>query len=163
MDSHDRKTLMLWSSGGMFVACITIVLSQLGNFSNITALVAVNAFVTFYEIGLGAIPFLIVAEMFDAKYVAVTMPVCSELNWVCSFLVCLLFPSMSKLLGAYSFLPFAAILAASFVFALTAMPETQGTTPEQLLLRNSAIVYQPNKEVAASSDAAFTSRQRKSR
>jgi hypothetical protein len=84
--------------------------------------------------------------MFDAKYVAVAMSVCSQLNWVCSFLVCLLFPSMAESLGAYSFLPFAVILAASFVFALTVMPETRGTTPEQLLLRNSSIVYQPNKE-----------------
>jgi SP family facilitated glucose transporter-like MFS transporter 3 len=146
MDSHGRRTLILWSSGGMFVSCITIVLSQLGYFNNITALLAVNAFVAFYEIGLGPIPFLMVAEMFDAKYVAVAMSVCSQLNWVCSFVVCVLFPSMAELLGAYSFLPFAAILAASFVFALTVMPETRGTTPEELLLRNSSIVYEPNKE-----------------
>ena len=34
------------------------------------ALLAVMAYVSFFEIGLGPIPWLIVAEMLDAKYVA---------------------------------------------------------------------------------------------
>jgi hypothetical protein len=47
----------------------------------------VMAFVFFFEIGLGPIPWLIVAEMFDNKYVATAMSVSSQVNWACNFLV----------------------------------------------------------------------------
>jgi len=151
MDRCGRRTLILWSAGGMFFSCIIIILSLLHYFSNIFALLAVNAYVSFFEIGLGPIPWLIVAEMFDAKYVAVAMSACSQLNWACNFLVGLGFPYMNEYLGPYSFLPFAAVLAATFMFALTVLPETQGTSPEELateMVRNasSGVIYQTNTE-----------------
>ncbi len=133
MDSSGRRTLILWSSGGMFLSCVVIVLSLLGYFSNILALVAVNTYVTFFEIGLGPIPWLIVAEMFEGKYVATAMSLCSQLNWACNFVVGLVFPYMKQYLGPWSFGPFALILAFCFLYAWFVLPETQGTTPEQLI------------------------------
>ena len=44
------------------------------------ALLAVMGFVFFFEIGLGPIPWLIVAEMFDQKYVATAMSVSSQVR-----------------------------------------------------------------------------------
>ena len=157
MDSYGRRTLILWSSGGMFFACIVIVLSLLGVFNNLLALVAVNVYVIFFEIGLGPIPWLIVAEMFEGKYVAVAMSACSQLNWACNFIIGLVFPYMNLYLGPYSFGPFAAVLALTFVFALTILPETQGTTPEDLVAemvrRNSkSVVYQVNDDDAGAID-----------
>ena len=135
----------------MFFSCVLIVLALLGILSNMVALLAVNIYVIFFELGLGPVPWLIVAEMFDAKYVATAMSTCSQVNWACNFIVGLVFPYMNKYLGPYSFGPFAAILA--FVFGYTALmlPETQGTTPEELaaemVRRNSmSVVYEPNAE-----------------
>jgi MFS transporter, SP family, solute carrier family 2 (facilitated glucose transporter), member 3 len=151
MDSCGRRSLILWSSGGMFLSCVVIVLALLGYFNNILALVAVNVYVIFFELGLGPIPWLIVAEAFEAKYVAVAMSVCSQLNWACNFIIGLIFPYLNEYLGPYSFVPFAAVLACTFVFAWTVLPETQGTTPEDLLAemtrRNSkSVVYQVNPD-----------------
>jgi MFS transporter, SP family, solute carrier family 2 (facilitated glucose transporter), member 3 len=151
MDTCGRRSLILWSSGGMFLSCIVIVAALLGYFDKFLALVAVNVYVSFFEIGLGPIPWLIVAETFDAKYVAVAMSVCSQLNWVCDFIIGLIFPSMKVHLGSYSFLPFAVVLACTFMFALLVLPETQGTTPEELMAemarRNSkSIVYEANNK-----------------
>lgn len=56
MDRCGRKTLIVWSSAGMFVSCIIIVLSLLGTFNKMVALVAVGAYVTFFELGMGPIP-----------------------------------------------------------------------------------------------------------
>jgi hypothetical protein len=81
MDSCGRKLLILRSSGGMFLACILLVLSLLEFFNNIMALLAVNIYVCFFEIGLGPIPWLIVAKMFEGKYAAVAMPMCIQVNW----------------------------------------------------------------------------------
>lgn len=50
MDKCGRRTLILWSSGGMFLSCIVIVLSLLGYFNHIVALLAVNGFVAFFEV-----------------------------------------------------------------------------------------------------------------
>ena len=100
---------------------------------------------------------LIVAEMFDGKYVAVAMSICSQMNWACNFIIGLVFPYMNKYLGAYSFGPFATVLAITFVFALTVLPETQGTTPDELIQemtrRNSrSMVYEVNEEDAGAID-----------
>jgi MFS transporter, SP family, solute carrier family 2 (facilitated glucose transporter), member 3 len=153
MDRCGRKTLILWSAGGMFLSCLVIVASLLGYFSNILALVAVNAYVIFFELGLGPIPWLIVAEMFSAKYVAAAMSASSQVNWACNFMIGFVFPYMTKYLGPYSFGPFAAVLLGVFCFAWFILPETQGTTPEQLAAEmtktlSQAVVYQPNVEGA---------------
>jgi SP family facilitated glucose transporter-like MFS transporter 3 len=157
MDSCGRKSLILWSSGGMFVSCIVVVLSLLGYFNNILALVAVNVYVIFFEIGLGPIPWLIVAEMFEGKYVAIAMSLCSQLNWLCNFIIGMVFPYMNLYLGPYSFFPFAVILAFVFFYAFLILPETQGKTPDELVAemarRNSqSMVYEVNEEEAGAID-----------
>ncbi len=153
MDSTGRRSLLLWSSGGMFLSCMIMVLALKGVLGNMFALLAVNMYVFFFEIGLGPIPWLIVAEMFDGKYVTVAMSLCSQLNWGCNFIVGMVFPYMNAYLGPYSFFPFAVILAATFLFTLFILPETQGKTPEdmvaELVRRNSqSMVYEINEEDA---------------
>jgi len=153
MDSTGRRSLILWSAGGMFISCILLVLALLGLLNNMFALLAVNIYVFFFEIGLGPIPWLIVAEMFDGKYVTVAMSLCSQLNWGCNFIVGMVFPYMNAYLGPYSFFPFAVILGLTFIFALFVLPETQGKTPEDLVAdmvrRNSqSMVYEINEEDA---------------
>jgi len=145
MDSCGRRTLLLVSMAGMLFSCLVIVSSLLGYFSNITALVAVNVYVIFFEIGLGPIPWLIVAEMFDGKYVATAMSASSQINWFFNFVVGLVFPYLNKYLGPYSFAPFAMVLFFGFIFTAIWLPETQGTTPEelqaQLIKKNESVVY----------------------
>ena len=93
----------------------------------------------------GPIPWLIVAEMFDAKYVAVAMSASCQLNWACNIIVGLSFPYLVKGLASYSFVPFAIVLLLTFMFTLFVLPETQGTTPEELhealVKKNASSVY----------------------
>lgn len=132
MDRTGRRTLVMWSSGGMFFSCVVIVMALLGYFSKIVALGAVSVYVIFFAIGMGPIPFLMVAEMFDSKYVTVAMGLSSQINFTCNFLVGLFFPAMNEALGAYSFGPFGVVLLLTFLYALIWLPETAGTTPEEL-------------------------------
>lgn len=58
---------------------------------------------------------------------------------------------MNQYLGPYSFAPFGCILLATFVFAATVLPETQGRSPEELAQEmtrtlSQSVVYQPNVE-----------------
>ena len=132
MDSFGRRTLILWSTTGMLVSTIVIIFALLGYLSSNIALFAVNTYVCFFEIGLGPIPWLIVAEMFDAKYVSIAMSAACQLNWACNFIVSFVFPYMVQYLGPFSFLPFTCVLLVTLVFVYYYLPETHGTTPEEL-------------------------------
>ena len=133
MDSCMRKSLLLWSIGGMLLANIVLILSHMGIFHNYVAVGAVNAYVAFYEIGMGPIPWLVIAEMFEMKYVAVTMSFCGQLSWIVNSVAGLIFPAMHELLGKYTFVPFGIALAISFVFSWLFVPETHGRTPQDIV------------------------------
>jgi len=53
MENTNRRTLILWSAGGMLVSSIALVICLLGFFSKISSLFWVIAYVSFFEIGLG--------------------------------------------------------------------------------------------------------------
>lgn len=132
MDSTARRTLLLWSCGGMLVSIVFIVLALLQLVNQWWALAAVMAFVSFFEIGLGPIPWLIVAEMFDAKWVATAMSLSCIVNWLCNFLVGLGFPFLQQWLGPFSFVPFGIMLIATFVYVYAFLPETYGRSVEEI-------------------------------
>lgn len=95
--------------------------------------------------------------MFEAKYVAVAMSICSQLNWACNFIIGLVFPYMNQYLGPFSFGPFALVLLLAFIFAATILPETQGKNPQDLIAemtrRNSRnMVYEVNEDDAGAID-----------
>merc|ERR1712194_569595 len=116
------------------------------------ALGAVASYVTFFAIGLGPIPFLIVAEMFDGKYVTAAMSISLMLNWSCNFFVGRYFPYVNETLGPYSFGPFAVVLLLTFLYAWIWLPETQGVTPEELqadLVKKNAGVTYHNMDIEA--------------
>jgi SP family facilitated glucose transporter-like MFS transporter 3 len=133
MDTSARRDLILWSAGGMLVSTVLLTVILLGYLGlKWVAILAVMSYVAFFEIGLGPIPWLIVAEMFDAKYVATAMSLSCIVNWICNFLVGLLFPYMNESLGAWCFMPFAIVLLATLVFTYTYLPETHGRTVEEI-------------------------------
>lgn len=87
--------------------------------------------------------------MFDGKYVAVAMSISSQVNWACNIVVGIVFPFFVQYLGPYSFVPFAIVLLVCYLFAYFVLPETQGTTPEQLAKAmtrtlSKSMIYEPN-------------------
>ena len=52
MDLTPRRTLILYSSGGMLISTLFIILALNRYLPNYVALVAVMAFVSFFEIGI---------------------------------------------------------------------------------------------------------------
>lgn len=152
MNSTGRKTLILCSSAGMIFSCILVTVALMGIVSNTYAIVAVALYLIFFQIGLGPIPWLIVAEMFDGKYVALVMSLSSQLNWICNSIVGFVFPSLNAALTPYTFVPFIIVLIFTFLFTMFFVPETQGTTPEDLVaeMKESShdMVYSINKETA---------------
>eukprot|EP00752_Nemacystus_decipiens_P004333 g3958.t1 len=133
MDKTGRIPLMMWSTGGMLASTVVVTLSLLGFLPNVVAVFGVMAFVTFFEIGLGPIPWLIVAEMFDAKYVATAMSIACQVNWASNFVVGIGWPYMHQAMGPYSFVTFGSLLLTTFLFTWQYLPETAGRSHAEVL------------------------------
>lgn len=71
--------------------------------------IALLAYVVFYGIGLGPIPFFIGSELFDVGPRPAAMSLGSVFNWGGNFVVGMLFPSLQAAMGPYVFLIFAVI------------------------------------------------------
>ena len=132
MDHMGRRPLMIVSSSGMILSTGLVVAALLGVVPKFVALAAVMGFVSFFEIGLGPIPWLIVAEMFDSKYVASAQSLACQINWFCNFIVGVGFPFLQAFLGPWSFLPFGIVLLACLCFVVQRMPETLNATENDI-------------------------------
>jgi len=66
----------------------------------------VLAYVVFYGIGLGPIPFFIGSELFDVGPRPAAVSLGSVFNWGGNFLVGMMFPSLQDAIGPYVFLVF---------------------------------------------------------
>jgi hypothetical protein len=97
------------------------------------SIVFVLLFVSFFEIGLGAIPWMIGGEMLPEQPRAIGMGLGAAANWIFTTVIALVFPSVQTALGNYSFLPFCVFLAITTVFAYLMVPETKGKSPVELL------------------------------
>ena len=87
---------MIWSCGGALLSTMFLIAALSGLLHSSVALVAVMVFVAVFGIGLGPIPWLIVAEMFDAKYVETAMSISCIVNWSCNFVAGTLISSHAK-------------------------------------------------------------------
>eukprot|EP00053_Salpingoeca_punica_P008839 m.78958 g.78958 ORF g.78958 m.78958 type:complete len:528 (-) comp14770_c0_seq2:332-1915(-) len=97
------------------------------------ALVAVLLYITFFSLGLGAIPWLMMSEIFPAQVRGMASSAAVLLNWSCSFTVTETFESMkSNLTEEGTFWFYSAVCAAGVMYVLLFAPETKGRTLEQI-------------------------------
>lgn len=140
MDRLGRRPLLLMSAGGMFLSCCFLTgflyLSDHSSFDEALvgygAVASILVYVIFFEIGLGPIPWLIVAEIFPAEHRSSAMGLCSGVNWFCNFAVGKWFPAVNGALGDASFVPFALVCLGGLFFTMLYVPETKGKSLEDI-------------------------------
>jgi len=99
IDRAGRKPLLLVGSIGMLATASaltgTLIAKSQPNADasslGILSIVFVLLFVTFFEVGLGAIPWLIGGEMLDEAPRATGMAVAAAVNWLCTTIIGLFF------------------------------------------------------------------------
>ena len=141
IEKLGRRPLILVGEGGMLLSAVVLTAAlvaksaspSLSSTLGPVAIAAVLIFVAFFEIGLGAIPWSIGAELFPENSRGSAMALASVANWSAATLVGFIFPFMQSALGNYSFVPFAVWLAAAMVFTLARVPETKGKSPQELV------------------------------
>ncbi|KAI8062383.1 general substrate transporter [Gongronella butleri] len=131
VDRLGRKLLMVISAAGM---CIFGVLEMIGLLYNLGPLqvVCVMLFVASFAIGLGIIPFIYTAEVYPSYAVGGASSAALAINWLCNFIIGLIFPTLQKACGPYVFLIFAGIAFLTFFFLLAFVLETKNQSIEDI-------------------------------
>jgi SP family facilitated glucose transporter-like MFS transporter 3 len=132
MDRLGRKALLSWSAGGMCGCCVLLTFSLLGTLPGYVTVVAVMLYISFFEIGLGCIPFFLASEMVAPEHLGTVQSISMSSNWFSNFCVGILFPYMNRSLGAYSFVPFAIVLFGTVLYSIFVLPETRGKTWQEV-------------------------------
>ncbi|KAG7205192.1 hypothetical protein KM043_018280 [Ampulex compressa] len=130
MSSLNRRSVLLSSCylcvGCLIILCISIALIHAVTFMPWICTIAVLAYVIFYGIGLGPIPFFIGSEIFDVGPRPAAMALGSVFNWGGNFLVGMAFPTVQALIGPYVFLIFAGCIFMLSQTITIYLPETRG-------------------------------------
>ncbi|XP_011300479.1 solute carrier family 2, facilitated glucose transporter member 1 [Fopius arisanus] len=130
MSRFGRRQLFLTSSASsvacLIILCISLKMIHSAAFMPGLCTIAVLAYVLFYGIGLGPIPYFIGSELFEVGPRPAAMSLGSVCNWGGNFIVGMLFPPLENLMGPLVFLLFAASTILVGLFARQYLPETRG-------------------------------------
>lgn len=131
VDRLGRKILLCGSAVGM---CIFSMLMTVGMHFQISALqvVCIMLFVSSFAVGLGTIPFLITAEVYPTYAVGAASSAALVINWLCNFIIGLIFPALQSACHEYVFLIFTGIAAVVAVFIFIYVPETKQKSIEDI-------------------------------
>lgn len=144
IDKIGRKPFLLTGSIGMTVTLSVIVYAFLnadigptGNLElgeqGITALIAANAYVFFFNLSWGPVMWVMLGEMFPNQIRGSGLAITGFAQWIANFLITWSFPVMLTgigLAGAYGFYAFCAFVSVIFVFKF--LHETKGKELEQM-------------------------------
>ncbi|AGO13122.1 AaceriAFL034Wp [[Ashbya] aceris (nom. inval.)] len=125
VDRLGRRPLLQFSAAAMAVASTLMAAGILLN-SAAVLVVCTFAYIMFFALGFGPIPFLIIAELSSPGTAAVAQSYGIALNWVATFIVGFGFPILNKLIGGYVFAMFGAFAAFMALYVRHRVPETRG-------------------------------------
>jgi SP family sugar porter-like MFS transporter len=145
MDKAGRRILLMISAGGMGLSNFLVAFSfyarsvqpeqmspAFSTFISILALVSLLAYIASFSLGMGAIPWIIMSEIFPAYVKGVAGSVATLVNWFSAYIVTMIFNYMLLWSAAGSFWIFAGECLLTIVFVALYVPETRGRTLEQI-------------------------------
>lgn len=132
IDKLGRRTLLFIGSFGYIAS---LGLCSWAFFSGKVAIVpaCIFAFIAAHAIGQGAVIWVFIAEIFPNRFRATGQSLGSATHWVFAALLTLFFPKMvAAMPPGYVFLFFTGMMVLQLVWVTFMMPETKGTSLENL-------------------------------
>lgn len=123
---------LIMSTIFLLVLTVSMVLQEKAFWMSYITIIALVAFVCFFGLGMGPIPFMIGSELFQQGPRAAGMSLGCAVNWFANFIIAMTFPIIKSFIGEYIFLGFASVgflLAGYFYFKL---PETKDLDPVEV-------------------------------
>ena len=142
VDRAGRKPLLIAGVLGMIATLAVLglafrdnVASAPGSSLGVITVVCLAAYIVFFSFSLGPIVWLMISEIYPLQNRAQAVAVSTAANWGANFLVSLTFPIMVHHLGsADTFFIYAALGIVTLLFVLARVPETKGSTLEEISL-----------------------------
>ncbi|KAK7258808.1 hypothetical protein RIF29_24395 [Crotalaria pallida] len=139
LDKSGRRPLLLVSAFGTclgcFLAAISFFLQDLHKWkeaSPILSLVGVLVYVGSFSLGMGAIPWVIMSEIFPINVKGSAGSFVTLVNWLCSWIVSYGFNFLMSWSSAGTFFLFSSICGFTVLFIAKLVPETKGRTLEEI-------------------------------
>jgi SP family arabinose:H+ symporter-like MFS transporter len=134
IDKAGRRALLLWGVAGMTVFLLAVGLCYHYDFlAGPWLLIFILGYIASFAASLGAVPWVIISEIFPTRSRGVAMSFATVVLWVGVLLVTQLTPVMlEKLGGAKTFLLFMVNAIILLIFTWKRIPETRQRTLEEI-------------------------------
>ncbi|OAY27833.1 sugar transporter ERD6-like 16 isoform X2 [Manihot esculenta] len=139
IDKSGRKPLIMVSAAGTFLGCFLAGVSfflkahsLLLGWVPIMAVSGVLVYISAFSIGMGAVPWLIMSEIFPINIKGIGGSLVVLVNWSGAWLVSYTFNFLMNWSSSGTFFLYAGVSLATIVFVAKFVPETKGKTLEQI-------------------------------
>ncbi|CAK6440567.1 unnamed protein product [Pipistrellus nathusii] len=127
-----RRLLLLVGYAICGSACLVLTLALLFQSAapglSYLSVVCVFSYIAGHSIGPSPVPSVVRTEIFLQSSRPAAFMVDGAVHWLTNFIVGFVFPSVQEAMGAYSFIPFAAICLLTAMYIYVVIPETKGQT-----------------------------------
>uniref|UniRef100_A0A7N0TWA6 Major facilitator superfamily (MFS) profile domain-containing protein n=1 Tax=Kalanchoe fedtschenkoi TaxID=63787 RepID=A0A7N0TWA6_KALFE len=139
MDNTGRKPFLLVSASGMLIGCVLVGTSfflkvhQVSSASvDAIAVVGLMVYGGSYASGMGAIPWILMSEMFPVNVKGVAGSLASFVDWIGAWTISYTFNYLILWSSYGTFLLYAAVNVLAILFVLIMVPETKGKSLEAI-------------------------------
>nr|GLL41881.1 sugar transporter ERD6-like 16 [Ipomoea trifida] len=139
MDRSGRRPLLLVSATGTFIGCFltgaSFYLKGQSVWLNLVPVLAVSGvliYIAAFSIGMGAVPWVIMSEIFPIHVKGAAGSLVVLVNWVGAWVVSYTFNFMMEWSSTATFMLYAMFCALTVLFVVKVVPETKGKTLEEI-------------------------------
>lgn len=136
MEKINRRPISIYSClfSGIFLVVLTFTFNYIDAVSwfPTVSVFSVFGYIIAYQVGLGPIPYFIGSELFEISTRPAAMGIGSLASWFGNFYIGMTFLQMRNAIGAYVFLPCAAVCFLLAVLLFVYLPETRGREPSDV-------------------------------
>lgn len=135
VDKFGRRPLFILGFAGTSLSLLVVAYAMSKGTPDFAAmaLIGLFAYIAFFAISLGPLPWLYMSELFPLRFRSKGMALASVANWSCNFAVVFLFPVVVSSFGAApTFLIFSIFCAIGVIYTWFKAPETKGASLEDL-------------------------------
>jgi len=133
IDRAGRKMLLIISCSLMMAASVlvsvAIMLESEGVFWQYSSILFLVLFVIGFEVGLGPIPWLMMAELSPIEYRGLIVSIATACNWGANLLIA---QFSGPIVDSVYFYPFATVCLVGILFTIRFIPETNGKTAAEI-------------------------------
>ncbi|HVV06701.1 MAG TPA: sugar porter family MFS transporter [Puia sp.] len=132
IDKAGRRTLLLWGVSGMIVCLLALGLCYHYHFGGFWLLICILGYIACFASSLGAVPWVIISEIFPTRSRGVAMSFATVVLWAGVLLITQLTPLMLERLKGNTFFLFMVNAIILLVFTWKRIPETRQRTLEDI-------------------------------